>query len=120
MSGSTTPPKSASLSKMIIHCYLDKNYQQKKPKLDFSTPINPESFTKHYTVNLDTRVAHGQPGTKPGYKSSAPEELKLDFVLDGTGVVQGYLHPDKTKTVHQELEAFMKCVYQYDGITHRP
>ena len=123
MSGSTPSPKKGAgggLSKLIIHCYLDKNYQQKKPEMDFSTPINPESFSKSYTINLDTRVPHGQPGTTPGYKSSAPEELKLDFVLDGTGVVQGYLHPAKTHSVHEELDAFMKCVYKYDGITHRP
>jgi hypothetical protein len=120
MSGSTTIPNSNSLTKLIIHCYTDKNFQVKRPDLDFSTPINPESFTKHYTINLDTRVAHGQPGTQAGYKSSQPEELKLDFVLDGTGVVQGYLHPAGTGNVSQELDAFLKCVYKYDGITHRP
>jgi hypothetical protein len=118
--GSSTTPKSNSLTKLIIHCYLDKNFQQKKESLDFSTPINPESFTKNYTINLDTRVATGQPGTQAGYKGSRPEELKLDFVLDGTGVVEGYLTPPGTTTVHQQLEAFIKCVYKYDGKTHMP
>jgi Contractile injection system tube protein len=116
----STPPATSSLTKLIIHCYLDKEFQQKKPILDFSTPINPESFTKNYKINLDTRTPHGQPGTQAGYKSSTPEELKLDFVLDGTGVVEGYLKPKKTNGVHDELAAFLKCVYKYDGKTHRP
>lgn len=120
MSGSTAIPTGNSLTKLIINCYTDKNFQVRREDLDFSTPINPESFTKNYTVNLDTRVAHGQPGTQAGYKSSQPEELKLDFVLDGTGVVQGYLTPPGTSSVHDELDAFMECVYDYDGITHRP
>lgn len=117
---SDSNPTSNSLSKLIIHCYLDKNFQQKKPDLDFSTPINPESFTRNLTVNLDTRVAHGQPGTDAGYKSSQPEQLKLDFVLDGTGVVQGYAYPPGTNSVHEELEAFLNCAYKFDGITHKP
>jgi Contractile injection system tube protein len=120
MSDNSTIPNSGSVSKLIIHCYEDKNFKKKKPNLDFSTPINPESFSKNYSVNLDTRVAHGQPSTDAGYKSSTPETLKLDFVLDGTGVVQGYLHPKDTKSVHDELQAFLKCAYTFDGVTHRP
>jgi len=116
----STPPPSNSLSKAIIHCYLDKDFKQKKSEFDFTVPVNPEAFTRNYTVNLDTRVAHGQPGTEAGYKSSQPETLKLDFILDGTGVIQFYAKPTGTKNVHQELEAFMRCVYKYDGITHRP
>jgi hypothetical protein len=118
MSAST--PVDNSLSKLVIKCYLDKDFKQKKPEFDFTLPINPEAFTRNYTVNLDTRVAQGQPGTQAGYKSSQPEQLKLDFVLDGTGVVQFYKKPAGTNSVHDELHAFLQCVYKYDGKTHRP
>src|SRR5258708_34128323 len=103
-------PTDSSVSKLVIHCYLDKDFKQKKPDLDFSTPINPESFTRNVTVNLDTRVAQGQPGTDAGYKGTQPEQLKLDFVLDGTGGVQGYLRPPNTFSVHDELQAFLDCL----------
>ena len=116
----STPVADNSVSKLIMHCFLDKNFQQRKEEFDFSTPINPESFTRNLTINLDTRVPQGQQGTNAGYKSSQPEQLKLDFVLDGTGVVQGYLYPPNTFSVHDELQAFLRCAYQYDGITHRP
>jgi len=120
MSDNSTIPNSGSVSKLIIHCYLDKDFKQKNSALDFTVPINPESFTRNYQVNLDTRVASGQPGTDAGYKGSQPETLKLDFVLDGTGVVQGYARPPGTKSVHDELKAFLDCAYKFDGKTHKP
>ncbi len=120
MSDNSTIPNSGSVSKLIIHCYLDKNFKQ-EAGLRFSVrPSTRNLFRRTIRSTwtpgwrMDSRVQDA------GYKSSAPEQLKLDFVLDGTGVVQGYLHPKDTKSVHDELEAFLKCAYKFDGITHRP
>lgn len=113
-------PSDGALSKMVIHSFSDKDFQQELKSMMFTVPINPEGFTKNYKVDLDTRTGHGQPGTQPGYKSSTPEELKIDFVLDGTGTMEGY--PDKYKnvSVHDQLDAFLKCVYTFNGDIHRP
>jgi Contractile injection system tube protein len=119
MSGSTSPSDSA-ITKMVIHSYSDKDFQDELTEYMFTVPVNPESFVKNYKVDLDTRTGHGQPGTQPGYKSSAPQELKIDFVLDGTGTIQHY--PDKYTgvPVHDQLKDFMKCVYDFNGDTHKP
>lgn len=108
------------VTKMIIHSYKDKDYQQEQPQKLFTVPINPESFTRNYKVDLDTRSGHGQPGTQPGYKASPPEDLKIDFVLDGTGTVQGYPTQYSSMSVHNQLDLFLTCVYKFNPDTHRP
>ena len=108
------------LTKMVIHAYSDKDFKNELKDLLFTVPVNPESFTKNYKVDLDTRTGHGQPGTQPGYKSSSPQELKLDFVLDGTGTIQNYAKQFVGVSVHDQLKAFMKCVYDFNGNTHKP
>jgi hypothetical protein len=119
MSDSTSPSDSA-LSKMVIHSFSDKDFQQELKSMLFTVPINPESFTKNYKVDLDNRTGHGQPGTQPGYKSSSPEELKIEFVLDGTGTVEGYPDQYANETVHDQLTDFLNCVYTFNGTIHRP
>ena len=105
------------LSKLVIHAFEKNDF--KKEVDSFTTPINPETFTKTSHIELDTSRGHGQPGTDPRYKSTAPEELKIDFILDGTKTMEGYLDSLKTMEVSDQIQAFTDCV-QFDGKIHRP
>lgn len=105
------------LSKLIIHSF-EKNDFKKEIK-SFTTPINPETFTKTSHIELDTSRGHGQPGTDPRYKSTPPEELKIEFVLDGTKTMEGYVDKYKSMEVSAQIKAFVDCV-QYVGKIHRP
>jgi hypothetical protein len=116
MSAST--PFGSVLTKMVIYSYLDKDFQQ--PQGTFTIPINPETFGRNYKIDLDTRAGHGQPGTQPGYKASPPDDLKIDFILDGTGAVQGYPSQLAGMTVHDQLNLFLTCAYKFNTDTHRP
>jgi contractile injection system tube protein len=106
------------LAKLIIHSFEKNDF--KKETFSFTTPINPETFTKTNHIELDTSRGHGQPGTNPKYKSTAPEELKIEFVLDGTRTMEGYVEAYNTMEVTDQIKAFTKCVYQYEGSIHRP
>lgn len=89
----------------------------------FSTPINPETFSQTYKVNVDSQSGHGNQATEARYKSTAPEELRLEFVLDGTKTMENYGSEDsdfRTKPVHDQLTALKHCVYDMDGTIHRP
>jgi hypothetical protein len=105
------------LSKLIIHAFEKNDF--KKEILSFTTPINPETFTKTSHIELDTSRGHGQPGTDPRYKSSAPEELKIEFILDGTKTMEGYVDKYKTMEVSEQIQEFTDCV-QFEGKIHRP
>lgn len=118
MSGST--PFDSALTKLVIHSFSDKDYKNEVKSRMFTVPVNSESFTKNYKVDLDTRTGHGQPGTQPGYKASPPEDLKVDFILDGTGTLMGYPAQYNNMSVHDQLNLFLKCCYTFDPDTHRP
>jgi hypothetical protein len=109
---------SKTLSKLIIHSFEKNDF--KEEKLTFTTPINPETFTKTNHIELDTTRGHGQPGTNPKYKSTAPEELKIEFVLDGTKTMEGYVDKYKNMEVSAQIKSFSDCVYKYQGNIHRP
>ena len=107
-----------SLTKLMIHSFEKNDF--KEESLSFTTPINPETFTKTNHIELDTSRGHGQPGTDPRYKSTTPEELKIEFILDGTKTMEGYGKDLVDKAVSDQIKAFTDCVYAYEGKIHRP
>lgn len=109
-----------SLSKLIIHSFQKNDFKEEDKSKLFTTPINPESFVKNYKVELDTTRGHGQSSTNSKYKSSAPQELKIEFILDGTKTLEGYPDDYKKMEVHEQLDKLLKCVYDIDGEIHRP
>jgi Contractile injection system tube protein len=116
------------MEKVRIYSFLDKNFRDpgegiSRIKPAFLAPINPESFTKNLKVDLDQRRGHGSHGTDLRFKSTVPEELKLDFILDGTKTMEGYGGDDSTLVnmpVHDQLKKFLDTVYRYEGEIHRP
>lgn len=108
------------LEKLIIKSFANRDFTGEDASRKFTAPINPESFTKNYKVDLDTRTGHGNHGTEPGFKSTAPEELRLEFILDGTRTMEGYVEEYKKLSVHDQLDKFLKCAYNFDGDIHRP
>lgn len=111
------------LEKLIIRSFANRDFSGEDSKRKFVTPINPETFTKNYKVAADTQRGHGSPGAEVKYKSTAPEELKLEFILDGTRTMEGYGGDNKeyiNKPVEKQLKDFLKCAYNMDGKIHRP
>ena len=110
---------SGNLNKLVIHSYEDKKFQTKISS--FTVPINPESFTKNFKIDLEKRSAHGSSGKDPKFVDVGEEQLKLDFILDGTGTMEGYFGSNDDKTaVSKALDNFLKCVNNYNGKIHRP
>ncbi|MBL7803254.1 MAG: hypothetical protein JNL02_05930 [Saprospiraceae bacterium] len=106
------------LDKLIIRSYTDRTLQVVDTAHQFELPINPESYTQNFKVEYDTRRGHGASGTQPRFKSTAPEELRLEFVFDGTDTVQGYKH--EGIAVKDQIDAFLTTVYDFVGTVHRP
>ncbi len=109
---------SKTLAKLTIYSFEDNTFKGKS--LEFITPINPETFTKTSHIELDKIQTHGKPSNDIKYNSTAPEELKIEFTLDGTKTMEGYFKKYFEMEVSDQLAEFTKCVYQYKGETHRP
>lgn len=110
------------LIKVLIHAYDDEEFKQKSELSPnpISLPVNPESFTQNFKVELNQQQGQGNQGTNPDYKGTKPEELKLDFVFDGTQIIEGYKLNGDDSSVKAQLDIFMKTVYNMDGEIHRP
>lgn len=110
------------LIKVLIHAYDDEEFKQKS-KLSpnpISLPVNPESFTQNFKVELNQQQGQGNQGTNPDYKGTKPEELKLDFVFDGTQIIEGYKCNGDDPSVKSQIDILMKTVYNMEGEIHRP
>ena len=112
--------KRGALAKLIIHSFPTNKFSIPDEKFKFVTPINPETFTKTRNIRLEKTQGHGQAGTDLKYISTAPEELKIEFTLDGTASLEGYVEKYKTMEVSAQIKALSDCVYQFDGEIHRP
>jgi hypothetical protein len=108
------------MDKLIIRSFEKNDFKEEDTKLAFYVPVNPETFSKNLKIQLEKKRGHGNSGTDPRYISTEPEELKLEFILDGTGTIQGYLDTYINMPVTQQLQAFVNCAYKVDGEIHRP
>lgn len=110
-----------TLTKVRIEIFKDSGFTEKTEKKFFDLPINPEQFTQSFKVEHDRSQAQGSKGNDPKFKYTRPEELKLDFTLDGTGVVPVNDKPGEFyRDFLAQLQAFLNVVYTMDGETHRP
>jgi hypothetical protein len=108
------------LTKFKIKSFSDNEFKKDGGKKDFKIPINPETFTRNLKVERDTTKGHGNNQTNSKFVGTAPEELKIEFILDGTATMEGYLDAMKTMPVKDQLKKFIECVYDYDGKIHSP
>lgn len=108
------------LAKFEIKSFSDNEFKKDGGKKDFKLPINPETFTRNLKVERDTTKGHGNNQTNSKFVGTAPEELKLEFILDGTGTMEGYLDSMKKIPVKDQLKMLVDCVYNYDGKIHSP
>lgn len=103
-------------NKVTIQAFKDKKLQEKSA--DFVLPINPEKYGQKFSVKYDVKPAQGAQGVEAKFQSSAPEELKLDFLFDATNTVYGYAQPDKS--VPEQIAEFKSVVYDLQGEIHQP
>lgn len=108
------------LAKFEIKSFSDNEFKKDGGKKDFTIPINPESFTRNLKVERDTTKGQGNQHTDSKFVGTSPEELKLEFVLDGTATMEGYLDSMKNMPVKDQLKKLIECVYDYDSKIHSP
>lgn len=118
------------ITKVEIRAFKDKTYGQEIAK--FQLPINPEQFSQSFKVEYDLEQAQGSQGNDPEFKFTKPEELKLDFTFDSTGVIPikgqpNQFYKDKKDGeegqdlgVRIQVEEFLKVVYTMNSETHKP
>ena len=103
-------------NKVKILSFTDKKLQNQDA--EFVLPLNPEQYAQTFKVKYDVKPAQGAQGVEGKFQSSAPEELKLNFIFDGTNTVYGYAQ--EGKSVPQQIDEFKAVVYNLEGEIHQP
>lgn len=111
--------KTGELTKVLIEVYKDKRYESKIDTFELS--INPEQFSQQFKIAYNQEQPQGSQHNDPKYKYTRPQDLKLDFIFDGTGVVPkkkpaGEFHKD----VVSQLQKFFRLTYTMNPETHKP
>jgi len=107
-----------NVDKMEIRAFQDKKYNKKAKNPVFVIPINPENYSQNLKVEYDLAKGQGNQGTDPKFKGTAPEDLKLEFLFDGTGTVMGNILKDTP--VAKQVKDFLGVVYDMEGEIHKP
>lgn len=107
----------SNVTKIVIQPFLTQKQDQRAGE-DFTIPVNPESYSQNYKIELKEKPTGGNQGSAPEYKFTSPEELKLDFTLDNTGTIEGNVY-DGTP-VPRQVEKLLETVYKMKGEAHRP
>jgi len=114
------------VTKVVIQAFEDKGYT-KKVGVPFELPINPEQFSQMFKIEYDQQQAQGAQGNDPKFKFTQPEELKLDFTFDGTGVIpinKQSASANQPRQFHKDVvsqvQTFLDTVYTMNAKTHKP
>ncbi|MCB0584422.1 MAG: hypothetical protein KDD06_03720 [Phaeodactylibacter sp.] len=108
-------------SKLVIRAFVDREMQKPDSgKKEFILPVNPEQISRSFAIKSDNKPSAGAQGAAGRYQHTAPEQLKLDFTLDGTGTIYGYHKSQQGKDVPKQVKDFQDVVYFMSGKIHRP
>ncbi len=122
------------VEKLRIAPYEDETFDEGKKVSkteEFSVLANPEKYSVKYSVEHNTDQAEGESHNNPKYRVSSSPELKLDFIFDGTGILDGHSKGLKlvdtinkkttsNTSVIDQIEHFKKVVFYYEGDIHKP
>lgn len=112
-------PKTGELTKVKLEVYKDNRYQNKIGEFDL--PINPNQFSQALKVEYDRQQSPNSQHNDLKYTLTRPQELKLEFIFDGTGVVPDKQNPGKFhRDVVKQLEEFFRLTYNMNPETHKP
>lgn len=119
------------LQKLVIRCYKDEKFNEELPQLKYTALLNPETYSFSFTTEVQEDQAQGTSSDDVKFIRSIPEDLDLEFLFDRTGVIVHYgddpnsasddkFYKDQGNGIIDDLDAFKKAVYEYNGDTHKP
>lgn len=102
------------LKKLQISAYKDEEFSSSVGS-PFSVMINPSSYKRNYSINYNEEESEGKAAKSLKFKSYSAETVDIEFILDGTGVVD-----QSDKSVADRIDDLGKLAYNYNGDIHEP
>ncbi len=104
---------SGELKKLIIEAYKDPKFQN-KDSISYTALFNPATYKIKYEVEISKAQGIGTSDSAQKFQKIKPQDLSLEFIVDGTGV------SGSKEDVEKQVTNFLKTTYEYKGDEHRP
>jgi hypothetical protein len=117
------PPlkKPFKLAKLKIEAYKSRRRQASDLVDTFVAMFNPESFSQGYEIKYGKEQGFNSTNKKVDYARSKPSELKLNLLLDGTGVDEfGARDATGGQKVSDRVKKFLDLTFRMNGKIHEP
>ncbi len=101
------------LKKLLIEAYKDAEYNTKDSS-EFSAMFNPDQYSIKYEIESDDSSGSGTSGSPQTFKKLKPQDLALNFTIDGTGA------SGIKEDVSAKVKSFLDVAYEYKGDEHKP
>ncbi len=112
---------SGSLEKMLVIAYQKSDFTSEVGR--YTVFINPASYSHQFNVVYNDVQAQGSSGGSPDFNRIPSDRVELELVFDGTGVVPSPLPgllPFMGDGIAEQVAAFKKLVFTYNGDIHSP
>jgi len=104
--------KTGELIKLKIRSFKDAQFSEKDK--DFEVMFNPQEYSLTYNIESDDSQGIGTSGSEPTFNKITPQDLSLDFTIDGTGATGVKVD------VPEKVAEFLDVTHNYKGDEHRP
>jgi len=110
------------LEKLMIFAYKHADRAETERLSVFEAMFNPESIKQQYGIRTAPNQANGSTNQRSTYIRSEPSELKLELLLDGSGVTDNIVLPPgpAVKSVTQRVKEFLDTAFKFVSDTHEP
>lgn len=109
------------LQKLTIYAFTD--VQRSKRAGKFEVMYNPTSLAMSHANVFEDLQGINTAGRQARYSHASAESLSVDLVIDGSGVSDFALTRllgQGSKTVSEQIDAFLKLAFYMDGEIHEP
>ena len=112
---------SGNLEKLTIIAYENSDFNVEAGRLQVY--INPAQYSRQYRICYNDTEAQGSLTGAPDFQKAPSENLELDLVFDGTGVVPSPLPgvvPNTEDGIVDQINKFLDLTFEYHGDIHSP
>jgi len=112
---------SGTLEKMTITAFKKNDFKGEIGT--YQVMINPEKYKRTYQICYNETQPQGAASGSPEFNRAKSDEITMELVFDGTGVVPPPLpgsEPFTGNGIAEQLDEFLGLVFDYNGSIHSP
>ena len=108
-----------ALPKLQIISYADQSYSG-SGEATFEVLINPQSYQVSQTLHWTENQAQGSAEQSLDFNKMGGQDVTMELIFDGTGLVPTIPTSLKGKTVSEQIKLFRAVTTKFNGDEHRP